>query len=199
VKFEHRYQTLRRSPLAGRVTRYTIGSLIAAAVSEITFAALFASGVGTTACTIVAFVAGAVPNWILNRRWAWKIRGRPLFWREIVGYLATSIVTLFIAAQATAWTHDQVVDWNAPHWLRVLAVTASYLVTYAVLFAVKFVIYEWWVFSERRRSRDVPPSRPDHHEEVVPSHHEEMVPSRHEEAPHSRHHVPTITRANRAP
>jgi putative flippase GtrA len=170
------------------VTRYTIGSLVAAAVSEITFAALFASGVGTTACTIYAFVAGAVPNWILNRRWAWKRRGRPLFWREVVAYLATSIVTLIAAAEATAWTHDQVTDWNAPHWVRVLAVTASYIVTYVVLFAVKFVIYELWIFSERRRMRDALRSR-----------HQDAANSRHEEAPHSRHQVSTMTRANRTP
>lgn len=167
-----RYRTLRRSPLAGRVTRYTLGSLIAAGVSEVVFAALFASGVGTTPCTISAFAAGAVPNWVLNRRWAWRRRGRPRFGREILGYLATSVVSLVASSAATAWTHDQVRDMNAPHLVRIALVTASYLATFAVLFAVKFVIYEVWIFSERRRMRD---------------------------ALRSRRQVPTMTRANRTP
>ncbi len=167
-----RYHTFRRSALAGRATRYTVGSLIAAGVSAVVFAALFASGVGTTPCTIVAFIAGAIPNWVLNRRWAWKRRGRPLFGREVLGYVVTSIVSLAASSAATAWTHDQVRDLNAPHALRIALVTASYLVTFLLLFVAKFVIYEVWIFSERRRLRD---------------------------ALRSRRQVPTMTRANRTP
>ncbi|HLI24803.1 MAG TPA: GtrA family protein, partial [Acidimicrobiales bacterium] len=62
---------LRHSPLVGRITRYTAGSVVALAVSEVAFAACYWGGTGTTVASVIAFFAGAVPNWILNRRWAW--------------------------------------------------------------------------------------------------------------------------------
>ena len=148
-----RYATFRDSPLAGRVTRYTIGSVIAAGVSVIVFALLYVLGAGTTACTVTAFVAGAIPNWFLNRRWAWRRSGRLAVGREVVGYIATSIVALVLASAATAWTKAQVQSIPAHDGIRVALVTASYLAVFVLLFFAKFAVYEFWVFSERSRIR----------------------------------------------
>jgi putative flippase GtrA len=165
---------LRRSPVGVRVTRYTLGSVVALAVSEITFALCYSMGLGTTACSILAFVAGAIPNWILNRRWAWRRRGRPSLRREILPYLATSVVSLVASSATTGWTDHQIRHTVASPGLRTAAVTATYLVTFAVLFVVKFLLYELVIFAERHGS---PPP----------------------EAGRSRHQVPNTTRANRAP
>ena len=70
-----------QSPLRARMTRYTLGSMVAAATSAIVFAVLYVMGLGTTTCSVVAFIAGAIPNWILNRRWAWRVEGRVAFGR----------------------------------------------------------------------------------------------------------------------
>jgi putative flippase GtrA len=148
-----RYAAFRRSPLAGRVTRYTIGSVVAAAVSAIVFAVLFVNGAGTTTCSVTAFLAGAIPNWFLNRRWAWQRKGRPAVGREVIGYIATSAVALILASAATAWTKAQVQSIPAHHGIRVALVTASYLAVFVVLFFAKFAVYEFWVFSERSRLR----------------------------------------------
>ena len=68
---------VRCRPLAVRVTKYTAGSLVAAATSEIVLVVCYGTGLlGTTAASIVAFFAGAVPNYVLNRRWVWQRRGR---------------------------------------------------------------------------------------------------------------------------
>lgn len=135
------------------MTRYAIGSAVAAATSAVAYAVLYVAGIGTTACTIIAFVAGAIPNWILNRRWVWKQRGRLDFAREIVAYVVTSIVMLLAASVATAWTNDQVQSIPAHHGIRVLLVTASYLAVFAIPFALKFALYEFWIFSGRSRVR----------------------------------------------
>lgn len=142
-----------QSPLSARITRYTIGSLVAAATSAIVFAILYVMGVGTTTCSIVAFIAGAIPNWILNRRWAWRVEGRVAFGREIVAYVVVSVVTLFLTSEATAWTQRQVQSIPAHHGIRVLLVTASYLAVFAILFAARFAVYEVWIFSGRSRVR----------------------------------------------
>jgi putative flippase GtrA len=162
----------RESAFAHKIARYAIGSVIALATSVIVFAVLYVLGVGTTACSIAAFVAGAIPNWILNRRWAWRIRGQVAFLREIVGYLAISLLALVGAAAATGWTQSQVQNIPAHHGIRVILVTASYVAVQAILFGAKFVVYEHWVFSGRSRLRA---------------------------AVRSRHQVWTAARANRTP
>lgn len=150
---------MRRSALGVRITRYTIGSIIAAATSAVTFAVLFYLGLGTTACSVIAFVAGAIPNWTLNRRWAWQLKGRVAFGREIVGYVIVSALTLLATTEATAWAKQQANALPAHYGLRVIAVTAAYLAVFAILFAVRFVIYELWIFSGRSRVRSALRSR----------------------------------------
>ena len=144
---------LRRSALGGRITRYTLGSVIAAATSAVVFALLYVLGVGTTACSVVAFVAGAIPNWILNRRWAWKVQGRIAIGREVVAYIVVSVLTLLATSEATAWTQRQVQGIPAHHGIRVLLVTGSYLAVFAILFVARFAVYEFWIFSGRSRVR----------------------------------------------
>jgi putative flippase GtrA len=148
-----------QSPLRARITRYTLGSMVAAGTSAIVFAALYVMGAGTTACSVVAFIAGAIPNWILNRRWAWRVEGQVAFGREIVAYVLVSAATLFITAEATGWTQRHVQNIPAHHGIRVLLVTASYLAVFALLFVARFAVYEVWIFSGRSRVRAAVRSR----------------------------------------
>jgi di/tricarboxylate transporter len=146
--FAERFTRMRRSALGVRITRYTIGSIIAAATSAVVFAVLYVLG-----------VAGAVPNWTLNRRWAWQVKGRIAFGREIVAYVVVSALTLLASSEATAWTSHQVMKLPAHYGIRAALVTASYLAVFAILFAVRFVIYELWIFSGRSRVRTAVRSR----------------------------------------
>ena len=150
---------MRRSALGIRVTRYTLGSIVAAATSAAVFAVLYVMGASTTACSVTAFVAGAIPNWILNRRWAWALRGRIALGREVVAYVIVSAITLVLSSESTAWTQRQVQSIPAHHGIRVLLVTASYLAVFAVLFVARFAIYELWIFSGRSRVRAAVRSR----------------------------------------
>jgi putative flippase GtrA len=157
--FALHFKRMRRSALGVRITRYTIGSLVAATTSAATFALLYVFGVGTTTCSVIAFVAGAIPNWVLNRRWAWQVKGRIAFGREIFAYVIVSALTLFASSEATAWTQHHVMHLPAHYGLRVTLVTASYLAVFAVLFGIRFAIYELWIFSGRSRLRPALRSR----------------------------------------
>lgn len=148
-----RYKTLLRHPLRGRVTRFLISSGVAAATSAIVFPLLYVLGASTTACTILAFTAGAIPNWTLNRRWTWKVEGRVAFGREIIAYLVISAATLVALSLATGWTDRQVQGIPEGHGIRVALVTASYFFVLALLYGARFFIYEHWIFSGRSRVR----------------------------------------------
>jgi putative flippase GtrA len=135
--------------------RYAVGSVLALGTSVVVFAVLLQLGVGTTIDSILAFIAGAIPNWILNRRWAWKMEGRVEVTREVVGYTIVSVISLVAASYATGVAHSYVTNQShhVSHGLHTIIVTGTYVLVQAVLFVVKFVIYDRWVFAGRSRFR----------------------------------------------
>jgi putative flippase GtrA len=150
-----RFRTLLDHPLRGRVTKFAIASMVAAGTSAVVLAVLYAMHVNTTVCTILAFFAGAIPNWSLNRRWTWKVRGRVAFGREIFAYLVISGTTLLLLSLATNWADSYVKSHHIQQGtgLRVLIVTGSYFLVLAFLYGVRFFLYEKWIFSGRSRVR----------------------------------------------
>src|SRR5205085_10050993 len=142
-----------RAVLQRRFARFAVSSMVAATTSAIVFAALYVLGASTTACSIAAFFAGAIPNWTLNRRWTWKVQGRVAFGREILAYLVISGSTLVVLSVVTGWADDRVQSIPAHHGIRVLLVTASYFAVLAVLYGLRFFLYEHWIFSGRSRVR----------------------------------------------
>ncbi|HWE10608.1 MAG TPA: GtrA family protein [Solirubrobacteraceae bacterium] len=166
-----RIQQVRRSAVGARITRYTIGSLVAFVTSAVVFPVMLITTGSTTWSSVTAFVAGAIPNWVLNRRWAWKIRGKVNFWREIFAYVVISLIQLAATSWTTGWTHRHIAT-SAPHGLRALIVDAAYCLVFVIMFAGKFAVYEFWIFSDRRGLRA---------------------------AVRSRHQVWTAARANRTP
>jgi putative flippase GtrA len=146
--------------------------MVAAATSAVVFPILYVLGASTTACSIAAFVAGAIPNWTLNRRWTWMVKGHVAFGREVVAYVVISATTLVILSVVTEWTHDHVQSIPAGHGIRVLLVTASYFAVLGALYSVRYFLYHHWIFSGRSRIRA---------------------------ALRSRHQVWTAARANRSP
>jgi putative flippase GtrA len=165
-------ENLRQRVLQKRVARFAIASMVAAGTSAIVFPVLYVLGASTTACSIAAFAAGAIPNWTMNRRWTWKVEGRVAFGREIIAYVLVSASTLVVLSLVTGWTHQKVQSIPAGHGLRVALVTASYFGVLAVLYGVRYMLYERWIFSGRSRIRA---------------------------ALRSRHQVWTAARANRTP
>ncbi len=166
------YARVSASALARKITRYAIGSVIALLTSIVAFALLYVTVGNTTVCSVGAFLAGAVPNWILNRRWAWKIKGQVSWMREVVAYILISLLVLVASSAATGWTNDQIQSIAPGHGIRVILVTAAYVFVQAAFFAMKFLVYEHWVFAGRSRLRA---------------------------AVRSRHQVWTAARANRTP
>jgi putative flippase GtrA len=148
-----RIQRLRSFVAERRVARFAISSAVAAGTSAVVFPILYVLGASTTVCSVCAFIAGAIPNWTLNRRWTWKVEGNVDMVREIVAYVVISGSTLLALSLATAWTHQQVQSIPAGHGIRVALVTGSYFAVLALLYGVRFFLYQSWIFSGRSRVR----------------------------------------------
>jgi putative flippase GtrA len=132
-----------RGVLAPKLLRYFTGSVVATVCSEVTFVVLYGLvGLGTTWSSILAWLAGAVPNFWLNRNWAWQRTGRPSLRREVLPYVAIILTTLLLATLAThaadVWLHHQGVS----HAVRTVLVAGVYLGVYVVVFALRFVLLE---------------------------------------------------------
>lgn len=141
----------RSTRLGVRFGRYTLGSLVAVVTSEVAFVACFGSRLlGTTAASAVAFVAGAIPNYVLNRSWAFGRRGRVRVGREVVLYAVVSVVSFAASALATGWTNHWAPHLTSDRTVRTVLVAAAYLSAYGVLFLAKFAVFELLIFAEPR-------------------------------------------------
>lgn len=133
--------------------RYAASSVIAGVISELAFLASYALGALPVVASGIAFVAGAVPNYLMNRYWAWQRRGRANPTREVLPYVAIIVVTALIAAGVTtladAWLQDRIDS----HLWQVLAVGAAFLATYGFMFVLKFVLFDRYVFAAPETTR----------------------------------------------
>ncbi len=144
-----------RAAFWGRVWRYAAGSVVATACSEAVFLLLYGVVAATPAvAATVGWLAGAVPNYWLNRSWTWRQRGRPSFKREVLPYVAIILGTLVLAVAATSWVDAALTDDEAATGLRVGLVGATFLAVYAAVFVLRFFLLDRLFHDPRRRPVD---------------------------------------------
>jgi putative flippase GtrA len=141
-----------RRVLGARFSKYTMGSVVAFAVSEVTLLVAFGTGlVGAAVASVLAFIAGAIPNYFLNRSWVWDRHGRIDVRNELVPYVLVSLTTLGVAALATSTAAAAA---PAEHQAQTLFVGVAYLLTYATLFVTKFSVYHRLIFRNDSAQED---------------------------------------------
>jgi len=153
--------------LSQRIAGYSLGSVIAAITSEVAFLAAYGpGGAGPALASAAGFVGGAVPNYILNRRWAWADRRGRRRRNEILLYLAVALCSYGASVLATRAAQRWARHLTADHAWRVLLVGAAYLAVSGVFFVIKFLLYHFAVFTaapgsgaQSRRAETVPPTR----------------------------------------
>ncbi|MFF0339239.1 GtrA family protein [Kribbella sp. NPDC004875] len=132
--------------------KYSASSVVATVVSQLAFALCYWFGTAALVATLVAWLAGAIPNYVLNRRYTWGRSGQKLPYTLIV------IGSAVTAALVTSLT-DHLVRGLESHAWKTLLVTGSYFATYAVLFIVKFVLFDRLVFAKPAAASEPAPAR----------------------------------------
>ncbi len=131
--------------------RYAAGSLVATGCSEVVLVAGYGLlGLGPQAAAVVAWVAGAVPNYLLNRRWAWRERDRSPALRELIPYWVITLGTAALAIVATTAADGLVRRAVSDRGERSFLLGLVYLAAYGLVFVIKFVLFDNWVFSAKR-------------------------------------------------
>lgn len=133
-----------------RFLRYALGSGLATLTSAVAFALAYrVLDQGPRIATGAAFLAGATVNFAAGRFWAWNRRARRGLGRDALAYAALAVTTALAAAAVTSVTHAILHD--ADPTRRAVLVETSYFTTYALLFLVKFLLLDRFVFHSRHQ------------------------------------------------
>ncbi|MGH3321108.1 MAG: GtrA family protein [Streptosporangiaceae bacterium] len=148
MSWAERAWQLRRSHHVVRLTRYGIGSAVGAVVAEAVFVLSYAlfDHITPTMASAIAFFAGAVPKYFLNRDWVWGERDGSRRWRELARYAAVVVFSIAVSATTTTLVEARAGAVSGDHSVRVLLVGATYAVTFVVLFFVRYIVFDKLVF-----------------------------------------------------
>lgn len=148
-------------------SRFAVGSAVATVCSQVTFVLLFGIlGASATVSVVLGFVAGAVPNFVLHRFWAWQRAGRVDVRGELLPYLGVIALNGLLATGITTGVDRLVASGIDDHALRTVVLAVVFGASYLLLFVLKFLLLDRLVFGAATRREEC-----------------------------SRHQVPTITRA----
>jgi putative flippase GtrA len=129
-----------------RLMRFAVCSLLATVTSAGVFALVYRVGAGPRAATFAAFATGAAVSFVVNRSWTWNRRHRAGLRRDMVAFLAVVGSIAALAAIATSTTEWYAYRIGAGDTERAVLVETAYLGTYALMFLVKFLLLDRWVF-----------------------------------------------------
>jgi putative flippase GtrA len=130
--------------------KYSASSVVATVLSQAAFALCYWFGTAPILATLVAWVTGTVPSYLMNRRWTWGHRGPA--GRDLLPYAIIVVASAVLAAIVTTLTDHLVQDRIDSHAWQTVLVSGSYLGTYGVLFILKFVLFDRYVFAKRAGS-----------------------------------------------
>ncbi len=148
-----RAQAFARSPadLGVRAGRYVLASAVATGVTELCFVFLYGKdAAGPQLAGVLAFLAGALPKFVLARWWVWRRSGVPGLAEEVLPYILVAAATGLGAGLLTDVAEAAVTEYADQRSLQVWLVGAAFLVSMAVMFALRFIVFDRWVFTDRR-------------------------------------------------
>lgn len=155
--------------LRGKLLRYAGSSGVAAVCSEVAFLLLYGPlGASPGLASVVGWLAGAVPNYWLNRSWTWRRRGRPSLRREVLPYAAIILTTVALAVGATSAVHAVTDDGVVTGVWRVVLVNGTFLAVYALVFVLRYALLDR-LFRGLEAPPGPPPHEGPHEREAAPS------------------------------
>jgi putative flippase GtrA len=161
-----RLRQMMAHPSSVKVIKYAGVSVISTIVSQVTLLLVF--GVfhlmSEVPANLVANVLATIPSYVLNRRWVWGKSGKSHFWKEVAPFWILSFVGLAFSSLAVWIAGDIARSHGLSHGATALLVNLANLLSFAILWVVKFVIYN-------RLFHVAPVEYEEHHAEKVAAEH----------------------------
>lgn len=99
-----------------------------------------------TIASAIAFVCGAVFNYLVGRRITWGRRNRPHPVRETLPYLLVVGCTGLLSVGVATLTQHLITGLQLSNAERTLVLELANIASYGVVFLVKFALLDRWVF-----------------------------------------------------
>lgn len=116
-----------------------MASLLATGISQVVLLVMYGIwGSNAMTASTVAFLAGAVPHFLLIRRWAWGNKGASGRSREIVAYVVVTAAGGALSVGITTlmdWLLDPLVT---DHGWKTISLIITYVASGAPVFLLKF-------------------------------------------------------------
>jgi putative flippase GtrA len=126
-------RTLERSPTLQKLFKYSAASAVAVAVSVPVLAIAYGP-LGWLAANLLSVSCGAVPNYLINRRWTWHQTGKNRLWGEVIPFWVMSVMGMILSLFAVNYADER--------WGTKLAVVVAQLTGFGVLWLAKFLILD---------------------------------------------------------
>ena len=145
-----------RGPEGRKLYRYSLASVVAVVISVVLLV-FFNGVVGLSAwvSSTLATAIAAVPNYEMNRKWAWGKTGRSHLWKEVVPFWALAFLGWAIS---TISVHAMETYAKQHHFSHVAVYGVGdvvYLAAFGVLWIGKFIIFNKLLFVHHLE--DLPP------------------------------------------
>jgi putative flippase GtrA len=142
-----------RTDAGNRFMRFVPVSLAAVAASQLTLAILVGiTQVSAGVSAVIASMAGAGVSYLLSR-WAWERKGRPHVLKETLPFWLVAVSAWIILGLSSHLASVYAINNGFAHWERVAFVNGCYLITNCVTFVLRFLIFHYVLFADRRSSR----------------------------------------------
>jgi putative flippase GtrA len=145
-----------RSPVGQKLFRYSLASVVAVIVSVVLLV-LFNGVLGWSAwvSSTLATAIAAIPNYEMNRKWAWGKTGRSHLLKEVLPFWALAFIGWAFSTISVHAMEGYAKDHDFSHVLTTFTVTVVYIGAFGVLWVAKFIIFNKVLFAHH--IEDLPP------------------------------------------
>jgi putative flippase GtrA len=139
-----------RTEAGRRFLRFVPAALAAVVTSQIVLAILTGPvALGAFTSGVIASMSAALVSYLMSR-WAWERKGRPDLLRETLPFWAVSIAVWIVLGEtthvATAWAQSM----GYTHLTKHVVVQGAYLLMNCVTFVLRFLIFHYLLFADRK-------------------------------------------------
>jgi putative flippase GtrA len=145
-----------RGPGGRKLFRYSMASIVAVVVSVVCLVILNGVlGMSAWLASTLSTAIAAVPNYEMNRKWAWGKTGRSHLWKEVVPFWALAFLGWAVSTISVHLMEGYAKDHHFSHFMSTASVTIVYVAAFGILWVAKFIIFNKLLFVHRLD--DLPP------------------------------------------
>jgi putative flippase GtrA len=145
-----------RGPEGRKLFRYSCASVVAV-ICSVVLLVIFNGLIGLSAwvSSTLATAIAAIPNYEMNRKWAWGKTGRSHLWKEVVPFWALAFLGWAVSTFSVHLMENYAHSHHFSHLMSTATVTIVYVGAFGVLWVAKFIIFNKVLFVHHLE--DLPP------------------------------------------